>query len=155
MSKQGHVEDLIQAFTKKAQIKDELEGGRIRIYEIHHHKFFRELTPNYPVLSINDYADVIAERVPEDEMAADDRDFIKVIHFQADPSRVHGIPFKFLLKEVRRRLPVGTCVTANARTRARYSPTRRSDWKSVRVSRARRLRRSSLPSCDVIKSQLT
>jgi ubiquitin carboxyl-terminal hydrolase 7 len=100
VNKQGHIEDLIQAFAKKAQIKDEQEGGRIRVYEIHHHKFFRELTPNYPVLSINDYADVIAERVPEEEVDADDRDFIKVIHFQADPSRVHGIPFKFLLKEV-------------------------------------------------------
>jgi ubiquitin carboxyl-terminal hydrolase 7 len=37
--------------------------------------------------------------VPEEEVNADDRDFIKVIHFQADPSRVHGFPFKFLLKE--------------------------------------------------------
>lgn len=56
--------------------------------------------PNYPVISINDYADVIAERIPEEELDADERDFIKVIHFQNDPSRVHGIPFKFLLKEV-------------------------------------------------------
>ncbi|KAI0124385.1 ubiquitin carboxyl-terminal hydrolase [Xylariales sp. AK1849] len=99
VSKQGHIEDLVQAFAKKAQIKDEKEGGRIRVYEIHHHKVFRELTPNYPVLSINDYADVIAERIPEEELDADERDFIKVMHFQTDPARVHGIPFKFLLKE--------------------------------------------------------
>ncbi|KAI1079311.1 cysteine proteinase [Whalleya microplaca] len=99
VNKQGHIEDLVQAFVKKAQIQDEQEGGPIRVYEIHHHKFFRELVPNYPVLSINDYADIIAERIPEDEMDADERDFIKVVHFQNDPSRVHGIPFKFLLKE--------------------------------------------------------
>ncbi|KAH8652510.1 hypothetical protein BX600DRAFT_516539 [Xylariales sp. PMI_506] len=99
VNKQGHVEDLVQAFIKKAQIKDEQEGGRIRIYEIHNHKFFRELTGNYPVLSINEYADVIAERIPEEELDADERDFIKVMHFQSDPTRVHGIPFKFLLKE--------------------------------------------------------
>lgn len=99
VNKQGHIEDLVQAFVKKAQIQDESEGGRIRVYEIHHHKFFRELVPNYPVISINDYADVIAERIPEEELNADERDFIKVIHFQNDPSRVHGIPFKFLLKE--------------------------------------------------------
>lgn len=101
VNKQGHIEDLVQAFVKKAQIKDEHEGGRIRVYEIHHHKFHRELVPNYPVLSINDYTDVIAERIPEEEVDADERDFIKVIHFQNDASRVHGIPFKFLLKEVR------------------------------------------------------
>lgn len=100
MSKQGHVEDLIQALVKKAQIKDENEAGRIRVYEIHNHKFFRELSPNYPVLSINDYVDVIAERVPEEEVDAPEADFIKVIHFQNDPSRVHGIPFKFLLQNV-------------------------------------------------------
>ncbi len=101
MNKQGHIEDLVQAFAKKAQINDEREDGRIRVYEIHHHKFFRELPPNYPVISINDYADVIAERIPEEEIDAEERDFIKVIHFQNDPSRVHGVPFKFLLKEVR------------------------------------------------------
>ncbi|ORY71585.1 uncharacterized protein BCR38DRAFT_331168 [Pseudomassariella vexata] len=99
VNKQGHIEDLIQAFSKKAQIKDEQEGGRIRVYEIHHHKFFRELAPSYPVLSINDYADVVAERIPDEELDVDERDFIKVMHFQSDPTRVHGIPFKFLLKE--------------------------------------------------------
>lgn len=100
VNKQGHVEDLIQAFSKKAQIKDEQEGGRIRVYEIHNHQFHRELSPSYPVLSINDYTEVIAERIPDEELEADERNFVKVIHFQNDPTRVHGIPFKFLLKEV-------------------------------------------------------
>lgn len=100
VNKQGHIEDLIQAFAKKAQIKDEQEGGRIRVYEIHNHRMFRELTPSYPVLSINDYADLIAERIPEEDVDAEERDFIKCFHFQADPSRPHGIPFKFLLIEV-------------------------------------------------------
>ena len=52
------------------------------------------------MLSINDYTEVIAERIPDDELEADERDFVKVVHFQNDPSRMHGIPFKFLLKEV-------------------------------------------------------
>ncbi|KAI1864897.1 hypothetical protein JX265_004097 [Neoarthrinium moseri] len=99
VNKAGHIEDLIQALIKKAQLKDEMEEGRIRVYETHHHKFFRELTLNYPVLSINDYVDVVAERIPEEEIGADERDFIKVQHFQQDPSRTHGVPFKFLLKE--------------------------------------------------------
>ncbi|KAK8110930.1 ubiquitin carboxyl-terminal hydrolase [Apiospora kogelbergensis] len=99
VNKQGHVEDLIQAFAKKAQIKDEQDGGRIRVYEIHNHNIHRELSANYPVLSINDYTEVIAERIPDDELEADERDFVKVVHFQNDPSRMHGIPFKFLLKE--------------------------------------------------------
>lgn len=100
VNKAGHIEDLVQALIKKAQIKDEQEGGRIRVYEIHHNKFFRELTSSYPVLSINEYTDVVAERIPEEELDAEERDFIKVMHFQQDTSRVHGMPFKFLLKEV-------------------------------------------------------
>lgn len=100
VNKAGHIEDLVQALIKKAQLKDEQEAGRIRVYEIHHNKFFRELPSNYPVLSINEYTDVAAERVPEEEADADERHFIKVLHFQQDANRVHGMPFKFLLKEV-------------------------------------------------------
>ncbi|KAJ8120652.1 hypothetical protein O1611_g10313 [Lasiodiplodia mahajangana] len=131
VSKQGHVEDLIQALVQKAQIKDENEAGRIRIYEIHNHKFFRELAPNYPVLSINDYVDVIAERIPEDEMDASEADFIKVIHFQNDPSRVHGIPFKFLLKdgevfsETKKRLEKRTGIKGKAFEKIKFAILRR------------------------------
>lgn len=91
---------MIQSFTKKAQIKDEQEGGQIRVYEIHHHKFFRELTPTYPVISLNEYTDVVAERIPEEELEAEERDFIKVCHFDKEQSRTHGMPFKFLLQPV-------------------------------------------------------
>ncbi|CAJ2508114.1 Uu.00g093000.m01.CDS01 [Anthostomella pinea] len=133
VNKQGHIEDLIEAFAKKAGIKDEREGGRIRIYEIHNHKFFRELVPNYPVLSINDYADVIAERVPEEELGADGRNFIKVIHFQSDPARAHGIPFKFLLKEgepfseTKKRLEKRTGIKGKAFEKIRFAILRRYD----------------------------
>ncbi|KAI1342225.1 hypothetical protein F5Y15DRAFT_406316 [Xylariaceae sp. FL0016] len=99
VSKQGHVEDLVQALAKVAKIKDEREGGRIRIYETQRRKHHRDLPPNYPVISINDYTDVVAERVPEEELDADERDFIKVVHFYNEPTRLHGVPFKFLLKE--------------------------------------------------------
>ncbi|KAI2777264.1 cysteine proteinase [Daldinia loculata] len=131
VNKQGHIEDLVQAFVKKAQIKDEHEGGRIRVYEIHHHKFHRELVPNYPVLSINDYTDVIAERIPEEEVDADERDFIKVIHFQNDASRVHGIPFKFLLKEgepfseTKKRLENRTGIKGKAFEKIKFAIVRR------------------------------
>ncbi|KAI0021876.1 hypothetical protein F4780DRAFT_778150 [Xylariomycetidae sp. FL0641] len=99
VNKQGHIEDLVQALIKKANLKDEEEGGKIRIYEVHGHKFFRELVPNYPVLSINEYAEVVAERIPDEEVDADERNFIKVVHFQTEQTRLHGIPFKFLVKE--------------------------------------------------------
>lgn len=87
---------------KKAKIPSEEDGGRIRLYETSNHKFFRELERSYPVISINDYTQVVAERIPEEELEVkDSTQFISVFHFQGEPSRSHGMPFKFLLKEVR------------------------------------------------------
>lgn len=131
VNKQGHIEDLVQALTKKAQISDEREGGRIRVYEIHNHRIFRELTSNYPVLSINDYADLISERIPEEEADADERDFIKCFHFQADPSRAHGIPFKFLLvagevfADTKKRLEKRTGIKGKAFEKIKFAFIRR------------------------------
>ncbi len=152
MSKQGHVEDLIQALIKKAQIKDENEDGRIRVYEIHNHKFFRELVPNYPVLSINDYVEVIAERVPEEEIDAPELDFIKVIHFQNDPSRVHGYPFKFLLKEVSLSLLDLAIELILISARVKYFQRPRNALRNGQALKAKHLRKSSSLSCDGIKS---
>jgi ubiquitin carboxyl-terminal hydrolase 7 len=95
------VEDLIQVLVKKAQIPDEVEGGRIRVFEVNNHKFSRELTRDYNVISMSDYTTFYAERTPEEELNVDDNNFISVFHFQNEPNRVHGVPFKFLLIEVR------------------------------------------------------
>lgn len=96
------MEDLIEALIKKAKTQSEEEGGRIRLYETSNNKFLRELDRNYPVISINDYTHVFAERIPEEELeVTDNSQFILVFHFQGEPTRSHGVPFKFLLKEVR------------------------------------------------------
>jgi ubiquitin carboxyl-terminal hydrolase 7 len=88
---------------KKAKIPTEEEGGRIRLYETSNNRFFRELDRIYPVISINDYTSVIAERIPEEELdVKDSSQFISVFHFQSEPSRSHGMPFRMLLKEVRK-----------------------------------------------------
>ncbi|KAH9909870.1 hypothetical protein F4778DRAFT_713206 [Xylariomycetidae sp. FL2044] len=131
VNKQGHVEDLIQALATKLGIPDEREGGRIRVYEINHHKFFRELVPSYAVLGINDYVDVVAERVPDEELDADERDFIKVQQFQTEPSRAHGIPFRFLLKEgepfseTKKRLEKRTGIKGKAFEKIKFAVLRR------------------------------
>lgn len=101
VTKSGQVEDLIEGLIKKAKIPSEEEGGRLRIYETNNHKFFRELDRHYPVISINEYTTVVAERIPEEEVEAKDGDlYISVFHFQGEPNRAHGMPFKFLIHEV-------------------------------------------------------
>ncbi|TDZ12865.1 Ubiquitin carboxyl-terminal hydrolase 21 [Colletotrichum sidae] len=100
VAKNGNIDDLIQVLIKKTGIADETEGGRIRVYETSSHKWYRELGRDYPVISMNDYTTVFAERVPEDELNEDENaHFIQVFHFQNEPSRVHGVPFRLLAIE--------------------------------------------------------
>lgn len=99
--KTGTIEDLVEALIKKAQIPSEAEGGRIRIYETSSNRFYREPLREHPVINLNEYATIYAERVPQEEANADDNQFVHVFHYQNDVSRVHGVPFKFLVIEVR------------------------------------------------------
>ncbi|KAM7219944.1 ubiquitin carboxyl-terminal hydrolase [Rhypophila decipiens] len=100
VAKNGQVEDLIAGLIKKAKIASEEEGGRLRIYETNSHKFFRELARDYPVISINDYTTVVAERIPEEELeATESAQYISAFHFQGEPNRAHGMPFRFLIHE--------------------------------------------------------
>jgi ubiquitin carboxyl-terminal hydrolase 7 len=99
VSKNSNTEDLIQALVRKAKIPDETEGGRMRIYETSGLKFSRVLPRDYPVLSLNDYSQLIAERIPPEELEAEEPQIIQVFHYHNEPSKVHGIPFRFLLKE--------------------------------------------------------
>lgn len=97
--KTGTVEDLIQALIKKAKITDEDEGGRIRVYETSSNRFYREPLRDHPVLNLNEYTQIFAERVPEEEENADGSEFVNVFHFQNEVNRVHGVPFKFRVIE--------------------------------------------------------
>lgn len=100
MPKTGTIDDLIKALVKKAHLADEKEGGRIRVYETNANKFYREPLRKHPVLNLNEFTDIYAERVPEEEEAADEANYIQVFHFQNEINRTHGVPFKFLLLEV-------------------------------------------------------
>lgn len=98
--KNGTVEDLINALVKKAQLEDEAKAGPIEIYEIHSNKIHRELSRDYQVISITDYTTMIAERVPEENLPEEaDGHLIQCFHFQGEPTKAHGIPFRFRVIE--------------------------------------------------------
>ncbi|AEO63311.1 8c6c3997-ee0a-462a-991b-d5e8e1ac56d1 [Thermothielavioides terrestris] len=133
--KNGQVEDLINCLIKKAKIPSEEEAGRIRIYEISNHRFFRELDRSYPVISVNDYTTVIAERIPsEDAEVQDPNQFISVFQFHGEPSRAHGIPFRFLLKEgerfadTKKRLEKRTGLKGKSFEKIKFAVVRRASF---------------------------
>lgn len=95
--KNGIIEDVISGLIKKAQLPDEAEAGKIRIFEANNHRFFRDMSREYPVISINEYTTLLAERIAPEEAEATDKEYINCFHFQNEATRPHGIPFRFLV----------------------------------------------------------
>ncbi|PHH62194.1 hypothetical protein CDD81_7388 [Ophiocordyceps australis] len=132
--KTGTIEDLIQALIKKAKISDETEGGPIRVYETNGNKFYREPQRGQPVLNLNEYSQIYAERIPEDEIGADENFLIQVFHFQNEVTRAHGVPFRFLLKqdekfsETKKRLEKRTGIKGKSLEKIKFAIVRRANY---------------------------
>jgi ubiquitin carboxyl-terminal hydrolase 7 len=94
--KNAQLSDVLQALQKKANINDEVMA-KVRAYEVHMHKFHKALPLDFPVMSLYDYTQVVVAPFPEDESIRK----ITVFHFDREPSKAHGIPFQFALKEAR------------------------------------------------------
>lgn len=130
----GTIEDVIHALIKKAQIPDEQEGGRIRVYEASANRFYREPRREHPVMNLNEYTQIYAERVTEEEAAAAEENFIQVFHFQNEVNRVHGVPFKFVLIEgekfvdTKKRLEKRTGLKGKSFEKIKFAVVRRSNY---------------------------
>jgi ubiquitin carboxyl-terminal hydrolase 7 len=93
--KNAQVSDLLQALQKKANISDETMA-KVRVYESHTHKYHKSLPADYQVMNLYDYTQLYAAPFPEEDSSRK----ISVFHFDREPSKAHGIPFQFALKEV-------------------------------------------------------
>jgi ubiquitin carboxyl-terminal hydrolase 7 len=92
--KNAQVSDLLEALQKKANISDEVMS-KIRAYETHMHKFHKVLSPDHSILSLYDYTQIFVAPFPEEESLKK----ILVFHYDKEPSKPHGVPFQFSLKE--------------------------------------------------------
>jgi len=90
----AQVSELLQALQKKANISDEVMS-KVRVYESSMHKFHKALTPEFQVMGLYDYTQLFAMPLAEEEGAKR----ILAFHFDREPSKAHGIPFPFTLKE--------------------------------------------------------
>ncbi|KAF1813874.1 ubiquitin carboxyl-terminal hydrolase-like protein [Eremomyces bilateralis CBS 781.70] len=99
VSKIGNVSDLVDGLAKKAGL-DQETAQRLRVYEVHAHKIHKVLTADYPVSSLNEYSSFFAEKIPEEEDAADEGDrHVLTFHYDKEPSKPHNVPFVFLVKQ--------------------------------------------------------
>lgn len=98
--KDGAVSDIFPILQNKLELSDE-EAERIRIYEAHSGKIFKSLTENYPIASVNEFMTLYAELIPLEEWDADETYLpIACFHFDKEPTKTHGVPFYFVIKEV-------------------------------------------------------
>jgi ubiquitin carboxyl-terminal hydrolase 7 len=92
----GRISDLLESLQAKANIPDDVMK-RVQVYEAHGNKWYKSLSPETAVMSISEYFTVYAAPAPE---GAETDKMITVFHFDKEPAKVHGIPFKFPLIEV-------------------------------------------------------
>lgn len=91
--------DVFSGLQKKLNLDDEA-SRHIRIYEAHNGKIYRELPVDFNVASVNEFVTTYAERIPDEELnAAEGDQEISCFHFDKEPTKPHGVPFKFLLKQ--------------------------------------------------------
>lgn len=96
----GTIADLLSGLQKKANIDDDTIRD-VRIYETHAGKIYKEFQPDFKIAGINEFVTLYAERMPEDEVnMAEGERTINAYNFDREPSRPHGVPFKFVMKPV-------------------------------------------------------
>ena len=97
--KSGVISDTIPVLQAKANLSEDVVKN-IRFFEVHSSKLYKELKANYNVAGINDYVSLYAEETPEEERQAADTDMsIYAMHFNKEPTKAHGVPFKFIVKK--------------------------------------------------------
>ena len=143
------MKDLLLGLRKKANLDDDTVSN-LRVYESHGGKVYKELSEDYPVTTISEYTTLYAEVVPEEEQNAGAGDTaIYCYHFDKEPNKPHGVPFKFVVKPVS-----AACGNSNLSmkclsvTRGRCSKTRKSDYRIASASKASSSTRLGSRSCS-------
>ncbi|PKY24462.1 cysteine proteinase [Rhizophagus irregularis] len=97
LKKHAIVSELIRKLLRKVILSS--QNSKIRLFEVVNHKIQKEYTETEPIEKIQEFAKLYAEEIPQDEIFInkDDR-IIQAFHFTNDPICVHGIPFKFVIK---------------------------------------------------------
>lgn len=78
-------------------------SGQIRIFEVANGRQQKPFSGLELVREVQDSTELFAEEVALDEANVDEdvERIVPVYHFSKEPSRAHGVPFRFVLKPVR------------------------------------------------------
>ena len=92
------ISDLLLGLQKKVNLTDAVIS-RMRILEVSQSRIHKEHQEQASVVPIQEFATLYAEVIPDDEVNAEDGDrAIYAFHYDKEPSKPHGVPFKFVIK---------------------------------------------------------
>ncbi|KAF2140342.1 uncharacterized protein K452DRAFT_274048 [Aplosporella prunicola CBS 121167] len=100
VAKNGTMNDLIKGLQKKAGF-DNATSDKVRLYDGSSGRWRKEIPRETGCLSINEYANLFAEQIPEEEESIDrdaGEDLVSCFHFDKDASKPYGVPFLFVVK---------------------------------------------------------
>ncbi|KLJ12169.1 ubiquitin thiolesterase [Blastomyces silverae] len=98
VARNGTIGDLVLSFKKRANL-DEETSQHLRVYEVYGGKVFKEISEHFPISSLSDYVTLYIERIPQEELEMQEGEYtLDCFHFDKDPSKPHGIPFRFVVK---------------------------------------------------------
>ena len=114
LPKTSMVHDLTEHLSRLVQLTP-TGTGRIRVFEVEADGRRQKEFAGYEMIgNIPDPVELFAEEIPREELEAEDDDkIINAFHFTRDIARVHGFPFKFVVKPVSLHppsaLPINPC----------------------------------------------
>ncbi|KAG0269930.1 hypothetical protein DFQ27_001479 [Actinomortierella ambigua] len=93
------LQSLLEAMLPK--IKPPLSGSqKLRIFGTYSSKHARDFGPGDPLAAVHDSLSVYMEELPMEEVEMSPEDhLIHCFHFTGDPSRMHGVPFRMVIKK--------------------------------------------------------
>ncbi|WBW75563.1 ubiquitin C-terminal hydrolase Ubp5 [Schizosaccharomyces osmophilus] len=98
INKVGNVSDVFNAISEKYP-ELRVPNQKVRLYEILEHKWYRDINMRAMIRSLNPFARIIGEVIPEEEISLQENERVIVVyHFHKDVARMHSIPFKFVIK---------------------------------------------------------
>ncbi|KAI5289293.1 hypothetical protein KEM55_008856 [Ascosphaera atra] len=96
--KQGNVADVIEHLRAKVGAPRE-KWPNIRLFEVHNNRIYKEVPESYGVTGLNEYVGLYAEPVPVEETEMGEEEYlVNAFHYDKEPNRPHGIPFKLVVK---------------------------------------------------------
>ncbi|GAA5896538.1 hypothetical protein JCM6882_005722 [Rhodosporidiobolus microsporus] len=127
LPKNTSMQELANEHLRKVVTLSPESSGQIRVFEIVDGRVQKTFSGSEAVRDVPESLELYAEEITQEELDADNDRIIQVYHFNKEPSRAHGIPFKFVLRpgepfsETKKRLQARTGISEKELGRTKFA----------------------------------